>query len=480
MKKLLLVGILAVIAGCAREQAEMHDVGGGLRVDAAVVPAEPKVGNNVMRLRIEDSAGKPVRGARVDALVFMAAMGAMPRMESKPALPEKAPGVYEGTFGLAMGGSWDVDLSIAPPSGAPTRIALRLTVGVPGVTWVTDEATGGSALADSSVGAVVLTEARRQEIGVTTAPVAVRDLDYTRRASGRVTYDESRRAEVTLKYQGYVRTLAADFTGLAVRKGQVLLTVYSPDLYSAEREFLEAIAVRDSMSKGPAQDRAADLAAAARQRLALWDLSAGQIAALEKSRKPSEAVAVLSPVSGVITDKMVVQGSAVVPGQTLFKIAPIDPIWILCDVYPYELPFLKVGDKATVTLPAGGRAVRGGRISFIYPFLESETRTGQVRIEVANGDRALLPDQLVDVNIAIPLGKRLAVPASAVLFNGDRRLVFVDAGGGRLEPREVKLGAKADDWYAVESGLKAGDTVVTSGNFLVAAESRLRAPESAP
>jgi Cu(I)/Ag(I) efflux system membrane fusion protein len=265
-----------------------------------------------------------------------------------------------------------------------------------------------------------------------------------------------------------------------VRKGEELLTISSPDVYSAEREFIEAIAIRDSLPRGAASDRAADLAAAARQRLSLWDLSQAQIKQLEHSRTASEAVAVLSPVSGVITDKMIAQGSAVMPGQTLFKIAPIDPVWIVADVYPYEMSSLKVGDPVHVSLPAGGHAVRGGRISFIYPYLESDTRTGQVRIEVPNGDRALLPEQLVDVEIAVPLGMRLAVPASAVLFNGDRKLVFVDTGGGRLEPREVKLGAKAGDWYAVDAGLSEGEVVVTSGNFLVAAESRLRAPEAAP
>jgi Cu(I)/Ag(I) efflux system membrane fusion protein len=329
------------------------------------------------------------------------------------------------------------------------------------------------------VGAVVLSTTRRQQIGVTTAPLAVRDLDQSRRVAGRVTYDESRRVEVTLKYQGFVRSLRADFTGIPVRKGQVLFTVYSPELYSAQREFVDAITVRDTLPTGPSRFRAAELVEAARQRLTLWDLSSGQIAALEKSRKPQEAVAVLSPVSGIVTEKMIVQGSSVMAGAPLFRIAPIDPIWIVADVYPYELPFLKIGDPVKVNLPLGGKAQRGGRVSFIYPYLEGETRTGQVRIEVPNGDRALLPGQLVDVEIRVPQGKKLALPASAVLFSGDRRIVFVDTGGGRLEPREVQLGAKAGDWYPVVSGLAAGDVIVTSGNFLVAAESRLRAPEPA-
>jgi len=470
-----LAALLAIAAGCGgRSHTDMH-AAGAMRVGVETKPKAPQVGENTLRIIVQDASGKALSGSRVEALVFMPAMGSMPRMESRPVFRPVSPGVYEGKFGLIMGGSWDIDLSVTPPDGPYERLAVRLTVGNPEVTWVTEDA----AASDSAVGAITLSASRRQEIGVTTAPLAVRDLDHTRRVAGRVTFDESRRTEVTLKFQGYIRSLRADFTGAPVRKGQVLFTVYSPELYSAQREFLDAIMVRDTLPTGPSRFRASELAEAARQRLALWDLSSGQIAALEKSRKPQEAVPFLSPVSGIVTEKMVVQGSSVMPGTPLFRIAPIDPIWIVADIYPYELPLLKVGDPVKVNLPLGGKAQRGGRVSFIYPYLEGETRTGQVRVEVPNGDRALLPGQLVDVEIRIPLGKKLALPASAVLFNGDKRIVFVDRGGGRLEPREVVLGPKAGDWYPVDSGLMAGDVVVTSGNFLVAAESRLRTPENA-
>ena len=468
------LALTATLAGCGQSRTVMHQVR-SMRVGVETRPTPPQVGETPLRVRVEDAPGKPLRGARVEGLVFMPAMGSMPRMESKPGFRPVGTGVYEGKFGLVMGGSWDIDLAITPPDGPAERLALRLTVGNSGVTWVTEEATGSDSVA---VGAVVLSTTRRQQIGVTTAPLAVRDLDQSRRVAGRVTFDESRRVEVTLKYQGYIRSLRADFTGVPVHKGQVLFTVYSPELYSAQREFVDAITVRDTLPTGPSRFRAAELVEAARQRLTLWDLSSGQIAALEKSRKPQEAVPVLSPVSGIVTEKMIVQGSSVMAGAPLFRIAPIDPIWIVADVYPYELPFLKIGDPVKVNLPMGGKAQRGGRVSFIYPYLEGETRTGQVRIEVPNGDRALLPGQLVDVEIHVPQGKKLALPVTAVLFSGDRRIVFVDTGGGRLEPRDVQLGAKAGDWYPVVSGLAAGDVIVTSGNFLVAAESRLRTPEA--
>jgi Cu(I)/Ag(I) efflux system membrane fusion protein len=472
-----------------REASGLADVRelDGLRVAVATKPAAPKVGENLLRVLVVDAAGKPVKAARVEAVVSMPSMGGMPYMESRPPMKDKGGGRYEGMFNLTMAGSWNVDLQVAPPGDRARRAELRLTVGNPTLTWITDEETSngvpGAAVSTSDtalaagaeLGPITLSESRRQEIGVTTAPIEIRDLSFSRRAAGRVAFDETRRAEVALKFQGYVRSLRADFVGQPVRRGQTLLTVYSPELYSAQREFLDAIAGRDAEPAGPSRIRAQELADAARQRLALWDLTSAQIAELERTKKPAQATAIVSPVSGVIVEKMVVQGSAVMPGQTLFRIAPIDPVWVLADVYPYELPFLKVGQTVTVNVPFAGGRERRGRISFVAPFLAADTRTAQVRIDVPNGDRALRPDQLVDVEISVGLGKWPAVPFSAVLYSGERRIVFIDRGGGRLEPREITLGPRSGDFFPVRSGLSAGDVVVTSGNFLVASESRLRA-----
>lgn len=464
---------LSRLGGAAGGGPETHTVG-ALRLAVETRPGTPQVGENTLRVRVADAAGRPLRGAGVDALVFMPQMGAMPYMESKPPMREIRPGVYEGRFNLAMGGSWDLDLAVAPAQGAPARVALRLTVGAEGFTWVGEEGGAGGAAADSPAGTVTLSARRRQEIGVTTDTLRVRDLDYERRVAGRVTYDETRRSEVTVKFQGWIERLAVDFTGQPVRRGQVLFTVYSPDLYSAQREFVEALAVRDSLPAGPVRGRAAELADAARQRLRLWDVPAAQVARLERTRQPEQAVPIVSPVAGVVTEKLVVQGTAVMPGQTLFRIAPLDPVWVVADVFQHELPLLKVGDPVTVSLPgAGGPGVRG-RVGFVYPSLREDTRTGQVRAEIPNPHAQLKPDMFVDVTLHVPLGRRLAVPVSAVVYSGERRIVFVDRGAGRLEPREVALGPRAGEFFAVESGLAEGEAVVTSGNFLVAAESRLR------
>lgn len=464
--------------GGAGEGADLRPVG-SVRVGVATVPGAPKVGENTLRVRVADAAGRPLRGARVAALVFMPQMGAMPYMESRPALREVRPGVHEGRFNLVMGGSWDVDVAVTPPGGSAARAALRLTVETTGLTWVSEEGGGeaaaaGAAADAASAGAIRLSARRRQEIGVTVDTLRVRDLDHERRASGRVTYDETRRCEVALKFAGWVRELRADFTGQPVRRGDVLLTVYSPDLYAAQREFVEALVVRDSLPAGPARERAAELADAARERLRLWDLAAEQLAELERTRRPRETVPIVSPVGGVVVEKTVVQGSAVMPGQALFRIAPLDPVWVVAEVFQHELAWLAVGDPVSVGLPgSSGPGIRG-RIGFISPSLREDTRTAQVRVEVANPGGRLRPDMYVDVTLRAALGRRLAVPVSAVVYSGERRVVFVDRGGGRLEPRDVVLGPRAGEWFPVEAGLAAGDVIVTSGNFLVAAESRLR------
>lgn len=466
------------LGGPGVSEADLHPLG-GLRVAVESRPAVPKVGDNILRVRVLDAAGKAARDARVSALVFMPQMGSMPYMESRPPMREVRPGLYEGRFTLVMGGSWDVDLAVASAGGAGGRAALRLTVGTEGFTWVSEEepaaAPADSAAAGEPVpGTVTLSPRRRQEIGVVTDTLRVRDLDYERQAAGKVTYDETRRSDVTLKFQGWVRELRADFTGQPVRRGETLFTVYSPELYAAEREFVAALAARDSAADGAPRRRAAELAAAARRRLLLWDLPAAHVDRLERTRQPSETVPVVSPVSGVILEKSVVQGSSVTPGQALFRIAPLDPLWVVADVFQYELPYLERGDPVRVAVPGEPGADRTGRVSFVYPYLRDATRTGQVRLEVANRDLALKPDMYVEVTVRVPLGRRLAVPASAVVYGGERRIVFVDRGGGRLEPREVELGPRAGDYYAVTAGLASGEAVVTSGNFLVAAESRLR------
>jgi Cu(I)/Ag(I) efflux system membrane fusion protein len=301
-----------------------------------------------------------------------------------------------------------------------------------------------------------------------------RPLRATIRAAGKVAYDETRRAEISLKFSGWVRQIYVDYTGRIVRKGEPLFSVYSPELFSAQQEFLEALRAPGSGGSGAA-GADPELAAAARQRLRLWDITPAQIDAIAQSGKPLEAVPIVAPVSGVVVEKNVVQGTSLMAGQLLYKIAAIDPVWVVASVYQYELPLVRTGMGAVVETPFLPERTRTGRVSYVNPYLDPGTRTGEVRLTVPNPRGDMKPGMFVDVTLEKDLGTRLAIPLSSVLYEGDRRIVFVDLGSGGIVPREVALGPKAGDEVEVESGLRAGDVVVTSGNFLIAAESKLQA-----
>jgi Cu(I)/Ag(I) efflux system membrane fusion protein len=431
---------------------------GPFRISLVNRPQPPAVGDNRLAVTVQDTSGAPVRGAEVSVLVVMQAMGTMPRMESRGEVKEIRPGVYEAKYGLSMAGEWDVDVQVRDAKGARADAAYRLSTSLKEITLQ-----GGPV-----PGAVRIDPARRQEIGIRTAPVETRDLSTTVRAAGLVAYDETRRAEVSLKFGGWVRTLRVDYTGRPVRAGEELFTVYSPELFSAQQEYLTALA------SSPASP---DLVQASRQRLLLWDITPEQIDAIGRAGKPMEAVPVVAPVSGIVIEKNVVRGSSFMPGQMLYKIAPIHPVWVMASIYPFELSLLRTGMEATILTPFLPEKSRTGRVSWVSPYLAADTRTAEVRIEVPNARGDLRPDMYVDVQFEVRLGKKVAVPENAVLYVGDRRVVFVDLGDGRLAPRDITPGQRAGDYFEVLSGLKAGEIVVTSGNFLVAAESRLKAAE---
>jgi Cu(I)/Ag(I) efflux system membrane fusion protein len=323
-------------------------------------------------------------------------------------------------------------------------------------------------------GVIRIDAQRRQVIGVTTAPVEHRPLALSLRAAGKVLVDETQLHDVTLKYGGWIRTLYADQLGKPVTQGKPLFTLYSRELYSASQEYLSALASHRAAQDTSAPDRAAYLVDAARDRLRLFDLAPAQIERVERTGRPLEDIAILSPASGYIAEKYVVQGSAVEPGMKLFRIASFDTVWIEAQVYESELPSLAIGDAVEVEAPYLPGEVLRGRIAFIYPVLDAASRTGRVRVELPNPDRSLRPDMYVSVRIEKLLGMRLAVPDGAVLYAGERRFVFVDLGEGRLVPREVSVGESTGDSTEILSGVAEGDIVVTSGNFLVAAEARLK------
>lgn len=260
----------------------------------------------------------------------------------------------------------------------------------------------------------------------------------------------------------------------SVNKGEPLFTLYSPELYAAQEELATALASQEAARQTSIPDRADYLVEAARTRLRLWDLQDWQIDEIAKTGKPLEYIPIVSPVTGYVIEKNVVEGATVEPGKTLYRIAGLDKIWIEAEVYESELPLIDVGQKAEVTLTYLPGKKFTGRVSFIYPYLEGKTRTGRIRVELPNPGLELKPDMYANVDLGKERGERLVVPEEAVIYAGPRRLVFLDLGEGRLRPQEIEVGIKTGDYYEVLSGLEEGDVVVTSGNFLIAAESRLK------
>lgn len=319
-------------------------------------------------------------------------------------------------------------------------------------------------------GEIRVDEHQRQLIGVKTQPVVRQHADLTIRAVGRVAYDETRLTDVTLKFRGWIGKVFADSTGMPVESGEPLFTVYSPELLSAQEEFLES--VRRSRNEPRVSSR---LLESARQRLLLWNLSAKQISALARSGEPAIYVPIHSPASGIVIEKNVVDGSAIAAGEPLYRIADLSRVWVEAEIYEADLPLVTGGEEATVTLSYLPGESFSGIIDYVYPYLDAPTRTGRLRIVVDNERGALKPHMYADVELSVPLGEHVLVPDEAVIRAGKTNLVFIDLGEGRLKPRKIEIGRRTAQGYVVRAGLEVGEIVVTSGNFLIAAESKLKA-----
>ena len=313
-------------------------------------------------------------------------------------------------------------------------------------------------------GTIVVDAKRRQLIGVRTEPVERRELVRVIRAVGLVKYDETLVADVSLKYRGWVGELFADYTGKRVEKGQPLLTIYSPELRTAQLEY------RDALATG----RSDTLRDSSRTKLLLWDVTEEQIKELEQGGELKQYIPVLAPMTGTVIEKHVVRGSAVEAGSRIYRIADFSTVWIEAELYESELPLVEAGKEVDVTLTYLPGQSLTGKISYIYPYLDPTTRRGRVRIEAENASGLLKPDMYAQVHFEIPLGKQLAVPEDAILYGGDSRVVFVDLGDGHFRPQRIQIGQRAGDYVQVLEGLKEGDVIVTSGNFLIAAESKLK------
>jgi Cu(I)/Ag(I) efflux system membrane fusion protein/cobalt-zinc-cadmium efflux system membrane fusion protein len=318
-----------------------------------------------------------------------------------------------------------------------------------------------------------------QNMGVRTAPVVQGDISRRIRTVGLIGFEEPKQYSVNAKIAGWVEKLHVNQTGQQVEKGQPLLEIYSPELVTAQQELILAkqnLAALSGSGFPEIADGAKRLLEASRQRLSLWDVSDRQVARIEKSGKVRKSLTLYAPHSGIVSMKMVNQGMYIKPGAALFEISDLSNVWVYADLYENELPFVKVGQQATVTLPYAGEESRTAKVTYLYPYVDAKTRTVKARLEFANADFALRPEMYVNVEIRTdPRRDVLSVPAEAVLNSGSTQTVFVDLGEGKFAPRVVKTGVQGDDgMLEIVEGVSAGEVVVISAQFMFDSESRLR------
>jgi Cu(I)/Ag(I) efflux system membrane fusion protein len=342
---------------------------------------------------------------------------------------------------------------------------------------------GGNAGAMDSTGmavrqAVSLSAAEERALGIVYMTVQRMTLTRTIRTVGRIQAAESQIADVTPKIEGFVERLYVSTTGESVRRGQPLLTLYSPQLVAAQQELLTAkrLVAQVDTSAGEAWHNAQATLEAARRRLAYWDITEEQIARVESSGAVTKTLTLVSPVNGVVLEKNVLEGQRVMPGERLYRIADLSTIWVEGDVFEQDLQFVREGQQAHVEVAAYPGVHVMGRVSFVYPTVDELSRTNRVRLTVPNPELRLKPGMFATVYLDAETGEAvIAVPLDAVIATGERNLVFHRHEDGSLHPHEVVLGARAGDLVQVLDGLEEGVEIVASANFLVDAESRLGA-----
>ena len=329
--------------------------------------------------------------------------------------------------------------------------------------------------------AIRISPEKQQLIGVQNGIVENQSLSKTLRAVGRAAFDETKMVRINPKIEGWIEDVYVDFTGKLVNKGQPLLSIYSPDLVQTQEEYLLALKNRKQLGESPFGDAvnfSESLVQSAKRRLQLWDVTDAQIKELETRGTPSRTMTLYAPASGFVLVRNAFPKQRVMPDTELYQLADLSTIWIVADIYEFEAADVKLGQAATVNLSAYPGRTFNGKITYIYPQVDNTTRTLKVRVELANKDFLLKPDMYADVTLNINYGSRLVVPQEAVLDSGSEQLVYVALGDGYFEPRKIQIGAKVDDKYVVLNGLRAGERIVTSGNFLIDSESKLKSATS--
>jgi Cu(I)/Ag(I) efflux system membrane fusion protein len=338
---------------------------------------------------------------------------------------------------------------------------------------------------------------KQQLIGVKTIAASVQPLQKIIRTVGKIEYDERRLTTVNAKVEGWIEKLYVNFTGTYVKKGERLADIYSPELWATQQEFINVVRwakktgkrdadrIKTADSSGDTQNLAAMLSKdadsiidAARQRLKLWDISDEQIKKIEESEKPIRTLTIYSPASGYVLQKYATQGMKIMAGEKLLDISDLSTVWVVADIYEYELPFIKVGDTARIGLSYFPGKELTSRIEFVAPALSAETRTAKMRFSIPNPGGQLKPQMFTDVELKVNLGQKLAVPDDAVIDTGLRKIVYVDKGDGYFEPRAVTTGLRAEKLIEILSGLKAGEKIASAANFLIDSEAKLKGIEA--
>lgn len=384
----------------------------------------------------------------------------------EPAAPSKVERVQSGSTERKI-------LFYRNPMGLPDTSAVpkKDQMGMDYIPVYADEAPDEGAV-------VKISPARVQMLGVRTEPVTFRALLRPVSAVGTVQFSERELTVVSTKFEGWIEKIYVNATGSSVRRGEPLMQVYSPVLVQTQQEYLDAAKMAAALgADAESQTAAARLAQGALQRLRYLDFPESELRRLERERQASRTIIWPAPFSGVVLEKMAFQGMRFMPGEQLYRIAGISPIWVIAEVFEQDLAQVAVGQSATITVKAYPGHSFEGRVAFIYPTVGNETRTGTVRIEITNprGDLKAGMYASVELDTLANASKVLTVPDSAVIDNGVRQVTLIERGEGRFEPRPVKLGAKAAGYTEIRDGVRAGERVVVSANFLIDAESNLKA-----
>jgi len=338
-------------------------------------------------------------------------------------------------------------------------------------------AESSGAMSEMPPGTVMISPTKQQLIGVRTDTVKRESVNRTIRAVAQVQIDETKIARIHVKIPGWVDQIYVDFVGKLVRKGQPLFSFYSPDLVSTQQEYLIALRAQNDLGTSPFPEvskGSETLLQATRERLRLWDISDDQLKKLDETGQASRDITMYSPVDGFVTKREVYEKMYLQPETELYELVDLSTVWVNAEIYEFEVPYVKVDQPVTMSLSYFPGRTYTGKVAYIYPTVDPTTRTVKVRLEFSNPDFDLKPDMFAEAQLNISYGTQIFVPQEALLDAGTEQIVFVALGDGYFEPRKVQLGARLDGRIIVLFGVKPGEKIVTSGNFLIDSESRLK------